>query len=168
MRWTAREGIRYLMVIVLSCGFSAACADDQDDGNFLTGPSSEELAAAGTYILRTINGAAPPVQTIPSPPNPCPGTMNSGRLTLTTDPQRYELLTSSTITCLTNDIQFPNTGDNGTWSLQGGTMTFTTSGSQNYNLSTGVLAGTALTIPFNAPHQNAGNPAVRVTTTWSK
>lgn len=135
------------------------------------GPSDAAAAAAGTFKLELINGAAPPVVTIPKPPNSCVGFMDAGTLILRASGQAsgqtYDISTDSHFECTGGSGPiFNGTRVTGQWSVQGGTVTFTGGGS--YSLSTGTLSGSTLTLPLNAPHQETGNPANRVTTTWRK
>ena len=149
---------------VLTTVLLAAC------GNSTTGPSEAATAVAGIYALATINGSTPPALSVPSPPSPCPGTMNAGTLTLKTSPQQtYDLLTSTVLNCtLGGSVRFDNTGETGQWSISGATITFKVTGGDSYHLTTGTLNGTTLTIRFDAPHQNAGSPNFSISTSWHK
>ena len=126
------------------------------------------LAAAGTYTLVQINGSSLPALTVASPPNPCPGFTDSGTLTLTINPEVYDLSERSHIECRTGPGDQFNSHNSGTWSLQGGTITFTPGGSGQFFVGPGTLSGSTLTFPFDAPHANAGNPPLRVNSTWTK
>jgi len=45
---------------------------------------------------------------------------------------------------------------------------FSVAGVDTYHLTTGGSSSTTLTVRFNAPHQDAGIPAVQVTAAWRK
>ena len=128
----------------------------------------EIIAASGIYTLEQVNGSSLPALTIPSPPNSCPGFTDRATLTLTTGPEVYDLSEISHAQCAIGPSgQFNNAHSNGTWSVQGGTITFRSGGDQ-FNLSPGSLSGAVLTLSFDAPHQTAGNPPYRVTSVWRK
>ena len=125
-------------------------------------------AAAGLYTLQQINGASLPALSVASPPNPCPGFTDSGTLTLRTNPQTFTLNERSHIECRNGAGDSFNSNADGNWSLQGGTITFTTQGSDRFNLGPGLLSGSTLMFAFDAPHANTGNPALRVNSVWRK
>ena len=95
-------------------------------------------------------------------------TCELGTVTLTANPQVFELNERSHLECSLgggNTFASQNAGD---WSLQGATVTFTIKGSGTFNPGPGTLAGSTLSFAFDAPHANTGNPPFRVTGTWTK
>ena len=125
-------------------------------------------AASGTYTLVQINGAGLPGLTVLSPPNSCAGLTDSGTMTLTARPQMFDMQERSHIQCSLGPGSSFNSNEVGNWTLQGGTITFTTPGTGRFNLGPGTLSGSTLTFAFDAPHSEAGKPAFRVTATWQK
>lgn len=137
-------------------------------GDTSSGPSAETLAAAGTYTLTSINGSSLPALTQPSPPNSCPGFTDTGMLVLKTSPETYQLFETSHQACPIGGSGQFNSSTIGTWSVQGGVIAFTQTDGSGFNTSAVSLAGSTVIVTFNAPHQTAGNPAVRVTATFQK
>jgi hypothetical protein len=125
-------------------------------------------AASGTYTLVQINGAGLPGLTVLSPPNSCAGFTDSGTMTLTAKPQAYDLKEQSHIQCTSGPGSSFNSGVVGTWTLQGGTITFSAPATGTFNPGPGTLSGSTLSFAFDAPHSEAGKPAFRVTSTWTK
>src|SRR5262245_53494448 len=77
-----------------------------------TSPSPEEAAAAGTYSLTAISGAAPPVVTIPNGAGGCIGTVDRGTFTLNSD-KTYTLELNARFNCPTgpaNNLTARETG----------------------------------------------------------
>jgi hypothetical protein len=151
---------------VLAAG--AAGGGDSPGGTTGTTIDPAVAAAAGTYTLQQIDGSSLPALTILSPPNPCPGFTDSATMTLTVSPQSFDFSERSHIECRSGPGNSFNAGAVGNWSLQGGTITFTSPGGNQFNFGPGTLNGSTLTFAFDAPHANTGNPALRVNSVWRK
>ena len=154
--------------LAVLCGTMAGCVAKGGDL-----PTAPTRTLAGFYRMSQLNGVLLPAISAPSPPNACPGFLDSGRLFLTIDPQTYELATSTHFDCGNgNGARFSNDTETGTWTLDGGpetfTITFTVTGASIYHLTTAPFDTASATIRFDAPHQDAGRPAVSVNTRWIK
>ena len=125
-------------------------------------------AASGTYVLQQINGAGLPAITVPSPPNSCPIVTDNATLVLTARPQVYEVTESSRSDCRIGPSTTFRASFAGNWSLQGGNVTFTNSGTGTLQLGVGTLTGSTLAVTFDPPHVETGRTTDRVNSTWVK
>jgi len=150
-------------VIALSIGGVVGCSSS-------TTPSSATSEAAGTYALTTINGAALPVTTVPSGINAnCTGITDTGTLVLSTSgSQSYTMTLNAHFVCATPPINNVTSSESGSWAATTGQVTFTPRTNQ-WNLSSGTLSGSTLTVLLDAPsYAPSGVSAGRVTTVWRK
>ena len=125
-------------------------------------------AASGRYVLQQINGAGLPAITVPSPPNSCPIVTDNATLVLTARPQVFEVTENSRSDCRIGPSTTFRSTSGGSWSLQAGTVTFTTSGTSNMSLGQGTLSGTTLALTFAPPHVETGKTTDRGNSVWVK
>ncbi len=125
-------------------------------------------AASGTYVLQQINGGGLPAITVPSPPNSCPVVTDNATLVLTARPQVFEVTENSRNDCQIGTNTTFRSSIAGTWSLSGGTVTFTPGGTTSLQLGQGTLAGSTLTILLSPPHVETGKTTAPVNSVWVK
>lgn len=118
-------------------------------------PNADETAAAGSYTLVKVDGTVVPT-TSAKDALLCTRGVDSGSLTLLTNPQTYTLAVVLRSTCDEGvgvaPIAFTLTEqESGTWGLSGGTFTFTRTGGSSMSTGTvtyavgSITAGTNLT-----------------------
>ena len=166
-------GVNGLAIAGITGGVAAGAAvvavqkgNADEDADAAIDPAVQ--AASGSYALQQINGGGLPAVTVPSPPNSCPVVTDNATLVLTARPQVFEVTENSRNDCrIGANITF-RSSIAGTWSLSGGTVTFTPGGASSVQLGQGTLAGSTLTLLFGPPHVETGKTTDRVNSTWVK
>src|SRR5262245_35300925 len=168
----ARGFDRRWLVLIVACALSASCVKDAG-----VGPSAEAASSAGLFQLLDVNGTRLPATTAPRPPNACPGFTNFGTLLLTVDPQVYEARINTNFDCSNGSGPTFSDVERGTWAFTGDSsapptlafsIAFTPTTAKVFNFATATVSGVTLTVRFDAPHQDAGNPVVAANSTWRK
>jgi hypothetical protein len=132
-------------------------------------PDPAIAAAAGNYLLQQIDGAGLPAVSVGSPPNSCPVVTDSSTMELKASPQEYTISEHSH-----NDCRIGSTGETfnasyqGTWSIQGSTITFIQRGGIDLNFGPATLSGSLLSAGYVPPHVETGKTNPRVNSTWRK
>ena len=116
-------------------------------------PNADETAAAGTYTLIKVDGAGLPTSPPPDGEG-CVRGVDSGALTLLTNPQTYTLTVGLRSTCDEGPGTTPasitlNEQESGTWSLSGGVFTFMRSGGTSMSTATVTYAVGSITAGAN-------------------
>jgi hypothetical protein len=117
--------------------------------------------------LTAISGTALPVVTIPNGAGGCVGTVDQGTFTLNSN-KSYTLQLKAHFTCPTPPVNNLTTGEEGTWTASGSTVTFT--GPNVLSPANATVDGRTLSVSMNVttyggPAENNGQ---RVPTTWQK
>jgi hypothetical protein len=116
-------------------------------------PNADETAAAGSYTLVKVDGLVLPT-TSAFDAFLCRRGVDSGTLTLLTNPQTYALAVGLRSTCEAGDststISIPSTEtEAGIWSLSGGVFTFTHTGGSSMSTDTVTYAVGSITAGVN-------------------
>ena len=127
------------------------------------------VAALGTYVLQTVNGAGMPAITVTSPPASCPVITDNATLTLAANgaERNYEVVETSRTLCPVGPSSNFQSATGGRWNISGTTVTFMGT-SDNFVLDTATLSGATLTMTVRPPHIDGGREAPRVNTVWRK
>jgi hypothetical protein len=131
-------------------------------------PDPAISAAAGTYVLQQIDGAALPAVSVGSPPNSCPVITDNSTMELKTNPQEFTLTENSRNNCSSGPNMTFSSSSGGTWSLQGTTITLTPRSNTAVSFGPGTLSGSVLTVPYLPPHLETGKTGTLVNSTWRK
>jgi hypothetical protein len=124
-------------------------------------------AVAGTYTLQTVNGAGLPAITVTSPPASCRVATDNATLLLNATSGEYEVIENSRTECTLGPSSTFRSSSGGSWSLSGGSITFTAR-STNYVFDVGTLNGSTITVTAIPPHADAGITPARINMVFRK